>query len=139
MELDFLPDPAAYFEDLDSEDPLLADLLVLCRDIAETTPPTLYLGVSRLQGPLRELFYVRYYKRNQSIRLYFYAKSDVLLFVHVNPAKRRTKLNAGDKKQLKNALAAGKEHIAEKVRQRQEAEPTSRDGKRKKNNRRSNR
>jgi hypothetical protein len=123
MELEFLPAVASFFAARSAGDEVSADLLVLCQEIAGTTPPTSYPGCARLREHLRDIFYLRYYKRNQSVRLYFLADRGILLVIAINTNKRRTSLTEGEKKQLQNALRDGNARIADMVRERSGQRP----------------
>ena len=108
MEVDFLPSVEQFFKFKKANDVTIAELIVLLNEIAGTTPPTAYPGVCRLQGEaLRKVNYVRYYRRGESIRMYFMVRSHKLLVILIIPNKRRDALTDGDMKQIKNAMNEG--------------------------------
>jgi hypothetical protein len=116
LTLDFLPAAAQFFSSRAPDDEVASDILVLCQEIAKTTPPTAYPGIDRLKQPsLRGIFYFRYYKKKSSIRLYFMAEKDILELILVNDNKRRTELTSGEIKQLEHALKEAKAQIANKT------------------------
>lgn len=136
MELEFEPQPLAFFEACAADDPVAADLMVLCEDIAGHIPPSRYPGMQRLKGNLRDIFYYRYYRKNRSMRLYFCAGSGKLLLIHLNENKRQTKLKSGEEAQLKSArdsalekLKAAKAELDRAQKTRSSTEPQPKRGK----------
>lgn len=114
LTLDFLPAPAAFFSKRAPDDEVASDLLVLCQAIANTTPPMAYPGINRLkERSLRDIFYFRYYKKNESIRLYFFAERNILILILINENKRRTVLTSGEKSQLEHALKEAKARVVQ--------------------------
>ena len=119
--LHFLPRPAKFLfgsgapMTLDPEalkDPVRAEILDLCINIDGHCPPTAFPDLRRLHGnPLRDINYIRYYGRAQSIRLYFYIDSGWVVLIEVNESKRRTKLTDGEEQSLKQQLDEAKRFI----------------------------
>lgn len=112
MELDFLPRAQRMLQGREADDPVVADLLVICQEVASTNPPSAYPSMDRLNGSLRDIFYLRYYRLRQSMRLYFIAGDGLVLVIYIMESKRRTDLTDGDKQTLKNALDEGRRVLA---------------------------
>lgn len=122
MDLEFLPRAEKILSARDVADPVLADLLVLFQEVAATNPPTSFPSMARLKGKLRDLFYFRYYRLNQSMRLYFMAGEGALIVVHIIENKRRNDLTGGEEEALKHGLEEGSSSIAQRKAHRLERE-----------------
>jgi len=109
VELDILPKALEFLSSRRLEDQTVADIMALLEAVTDTAPsPSAYPGMRSLQ---KGIFYYRYYKKGNSIRIYFHCGANHLIVLSFLE-KRRTKLTKGEIKQLKNALATAKDLIA---------------------------